>query len=78
MQNRKQQVTTRAVSMPSKRESPLQFYMTLAATPSGLGLPQDRIDGLTLFARRLLCGHVNIHFGLLSWTKLPVARASRL
>jgi hypothetical protein len=39
MQNRKQQVTTRPVSMPSNRESPLQFYVTLAATPSGLGLP---------------------------------------
>jgi hypothetical protein len=58
--------------MPSKRESPLQFDVPLAATPSGLGLPQDRIDGLTLFERRLICGHVNIQFGLLSSTKLPV------
>jgi hypothetical protein len=64
MQNWKQQVTTCAVSMPSKRESPLEFDVTLATTPSGHGLPQDRIHGPTLFARRLICGHVNIQFGL--------------
>jgi hypothetical protein len=63
LQNREQQVTTCAVSMPPKRESPLEFDVTLASTPSGHGLPQDRIHGPTLFERRLLGAYVNIQFG---------------
>jgi hypothetical protein len=64
MQNREQQVTTRPVSVPSNRKSPFKFDVPLATRPSRLGLPQDRIDGLALFERGLICGHVNIHFGL--------------
>jgi hypothetical protein len=66
MQNRKQQVAARPITVTPNRESPFQFYVPLATHPSRFSVPQDRINSLALFLRRLIGGHVNIQFCLLT------------
>jgi hypothetical protein len=68
MQNRKQQVAARPITVTPNRESPFQFYVPLATHPSRLSVPQDRINSLALFQRRLIGGHVNVQLGLLPST----------